>query len=107
VLNQVSQFANPDYFTDEQLKDAKAIMLRNIIHNREKPSSLPSQASSNWCSTSLTYYTDLDDNYQKVTREDIVRYIKKYIAGKPMVAGLIINPELNKQINAGTFFAAQ
>jgi zinc protease len=107
VMNQVGQFANPDYFTDEQLKDAKSIMLRNIIHNREKPSSLPSQASSNWCSTSLTYYTDLDDNYQKVTREDIVKYIKKYIAGKPMVAGLIINPELNKQINAGTFFAAK
>jgi zinc protease len=107
LMNQVSQFANSDYFTDEQLKDAKAIMLRNIIHNREKPSSLPSQASSNWCSTSLTYYTDLDDNYQKVTKEDIIRYIKKYIAGKPMVAGLIINPELNKQVNAGAFFAAK
>jgi zinc protease len=107
VMNQVSQFGNADYFTEEQLKDAKSIMLRNIIHNREKPSSLPGQASSNWCSTSLTYYTNLDDNYQKVTRQDIVKYVKKYIAGKPMVAGLIINPELNKQINAGTFFASK
>jgi len=107
VINQVSQFANPDYFTDEQLNDAKAILLRNRIHNMEKPSSLPSQVSYNWCSTSLDYFTDNDDNYQKVTRGDIVRYIKKYIAGKPMVAGLIINPELNKQLNAGSFFAAK
>jgi zinc protease len=107
LINQVSQFAGPDYFTDEQLKDAKAILLRNSIHNKEKPSSLPGQVSFDWCSTSLNYYTDLDDNYQKVTRGDIVRYIKKYIAGKPLVAGLIINPELNKQVNAGAFFAAK
>jgi zinc protease len=107
IMNQISQLANPDYYTDEQLKDAKAILLRTSIHNKEKPSSLPGQVSYDWCSTSLNYYTDNDDNYQKVTREDIARYVKKYIAGKPMVAGLIINPELNKQVNAGAFFAAK
>jgi len=107
VMNQISEFSKPDYFTDEQLKDAKAIMIRNSVHRKEKPSTLASQASYQWCSTSLNYYTDLDSNYQKVTREDIVRYINKYIAGKPMVAGLIIKPELNKQLNASTFFAAQ
>ena len=96
-----------DYFTDEQLKDARAILLRNKVHREEKPSSLPSQASYQWCSTSLNYYTDMDSNYQKVTREDIVRYIKKYIAGQPMVAGLIISPDMNKQVNANSFFAAK
>jgi zinc protease len=107
LMNQLNQFAGPDYFTDEQLKVAKAILLRNSIHNKEKPSGLPGQVSFDWCSTSLNYYTDLDDNYQKVTRGDIIRYIKKYIADKPMVAGLIINPELNQQVNAGAFFAAK
>ncbi len=107
VLNQISQFANPDYYTDEQLKDAKAVLLRNSIRRKEKPSLLPSQASYQWCSTSLTYYTDLDDNYQKVTRDDLIKYIKRYIAGKPMVAGLVIKPELNKTVDANSFFAAK
>lgn len=107
LMNQIGQFANSDYFTDEQLKDAKAILFRNGVHNKEKPSSLPSQVSYDWCSTSLDFYTDLDGNYQKVSREDIANYVKKYIAGKPMVAGLIIKPELNKQLNAGSFFAAK
>ena len=107
LMNQLSQFQNPDYFTDDQLKDAKAILLRNDIYSKEKPSSLPGQLSFDWCSTSLDYYTDNTANYQKVTRQDINRYIKKYIAGKPFVAGLIINPELNKKINAGAFFAAK
>src|SRR6195952_5063237 len=39
LMNQISQFANPDYFTDEQLKDAKAILFRNAVHAKEKPSS--------------------------------------------------------------------
>jgi zinc protease len=107
IMNQISHFADPNYFTDEQLNDAKAILVRNSIQRKEKPSSLPSQASYQWCSTSLNFYTDLDNNYQKVTREDIIRYINKYIAGKPMVAGLIIKPELSKQLDAKTFFAAK
>lgn len=107
LMNQVSHFTDPDYFTDEQLNDAKAILLRNDVRAKEKPSSLPSQVSYDWCSTSLNYYTDQDSDYQKVTREDIERYIKKYIAGKPLVAGLIISPEMNKQVNAGSFFVAK
>jgi zinc protease len=107
ILNQVSQFANPDYFTDEQLKDAKAILLRNKVYSKERPSSLASQISFDWCSTSLDYYTDTDNNYQKITRQDIITFINKYVAGKPMVAGLIIAPDLNKTVNAGTFFAVK
>jgi zinc protease len=106
VMNQIKHMADPDYFTDEQLQDAKAILLRASIHRKEKPSSLPSQVSYDWCSTSLNYYTDGDSNYQKVTREDIARYVNKYILNKPMVAGMIIKPEMNKQINAGSFFMA-
>jgi zinc protease len=107
LMNQINHLADPDYFTDEQLADAKALMARDKIRRAEKPSTLASQISADWCSTSLNYHTDIDANYQKVTREDIIRYIKKYIAGKPMVAGLIISPDMNKQINANSFFAAK
>lgn len=107
VMHQISMFGNADYYTDEQLKDAKAILLRNSIRAKEKPSSLPSQLSAQWCSTSLNYFTDLDNNYQKVTRADIDRYVKTYLVGKPMVAGMILKPELSKQTNAATFFVAK
>lgn len=107
LLNQIAQFAKPDYYTDGQLKDAKAILFRNSVHNKEKPSSLPAQVSYDWCSTSLDAYTDRDAAYQQVSREDITRYLNKYIVGRPMVAGLIIKPELSKQLGANTFFAAK
>jgi zinc protease len=107
LMNQLSQFNNPDYFTDAQLADAKAILLRDDMRAKEKPSSLPSQVSYTWCSTSLNYYTDNTDDYQKVTRADIKKYLETYLVGKPFVGGIIISPDLNKTVNAASFFVAK
>jgi len=107
IMNQISQWSKADYYTDEQLKDAKAILLRNSIHRKEKPSSLASQLSYQWCSTSLDFATDLDSNYQKVTRADIQKFVSTYITGKPYAAGIIIAPELSKQLNVASFFVAK
>ncbi|PTQ99827.1 zinc protease [Mucilaginibacter yixingensis] len=107
VNKQLAMLNDPNYYTDEQLADAKAILLRDDSHAKEKPSSLPSQVSFNWCSTSLNYYTDLTSNYQKVTRADIKKYLDTYITGKPMTSGIIIKPELSKQYNVPSFFVAK
>ncbi|MDB5146249.1 MAG: insulinase family protein [Mucilaginibacter sp.] len=107
LMNQISMWNKDDYFTDEQMATAKAILHRNDIHAKEKPSSLPSQISYQWCSTSFNFYTDLDANYQKVTRADIKKYLDTYVIGKPYAAGLILAPELNKTVNAASFFAAK
>jgi zinc protease len=104
VLDQVKQWGNDDYFTDAQLEDAKQILRRNAIREREKPSAQASQITYNWCSTSLDYYTDYESNLQKVTREDIKRFVNRYITGKPYVAGMIINPAMNKKFNASAEF---
>jgi zinc protease len=64
------------------------------------------QLSYFWCSTSLDYFTDYESNLQKVSREDIQRYVKTYIKDKPFVAGLIINPQMNKETKPETFFRA-
>jgi zinc protease len=79
-------------------------MRRNDIRRNEKPSSLASQLSYWWCSTSLDYNTDYVANTQRVTRKDIQEYVKKYVIGKPYVAGMIISPEMNKSLNTSSFF---
>ncbi len=104
ILHQISLWQQPDYFTDEQLETAKQILRRNNIRNQEKPSSLASQLTYHWCSTSYEFYTDYTDNCLKVTREDIRKYIARYITGKPYVAGIIINAEMNKAANVSEFF---
>ena len=106
IIKQLSMLADNDYFTNEQLEDAKQIMKREKIRQQEKPSSLPSQLTYNWCSTSYEYGTDYFENCQKITREDIQRYVKKYIIGQPYIAGIIINGEMNKAANTTEFFKA-
>ncbi len=107
IDKQIAMWSSPDYFSDEQLADAKAILLRNSLRQKEKPSSLASQLSYQWCSTSINYATDLDANYQKVSRKDIETYLGKYVIGKPSVSGIILKPELNKSAGVSTFFVAK
>jgi len=104
VMNQVKHFTDPDYLTDEQLQNAKESLIRNQIRSNEKPSSLPSQLTFWWASTSIDYYTDYVNNLQRVTKQDITNYVNRYIKDKPFVAGMIINPEMNKQLNPGEYF---
>lgn len=106
LMKQLNMLADDDYFTDEQLTDAKQVLKRNKIRQEEKPSGLPHQLTYHWCSTSYEYYTDYFANCEKVTRTDIARYLKKFIIGKPYIAGIIINAEMNKAAKTADFFKA-
>jgi zinc protease len=104
ALNQIKQWGNDDYFTDEQLKDAKAAIRRNAIRQREKPSDQTSILTYYWTSASLDYMTDFEKNCDKVTRDDIKKFVQQYITGKAYVAGMVINPEMNKKTSASENF---
>jgi len=104
VVNQVNHFADNDYFSDEQLQTAKEILRRSHIRNTEKPSSLSSDLTYWWCSASLDFFTDYTPAMMNITRADIQQYLKKYLVGKPYIAGMIINEEMNKQLKAAEYF---
>ncbi|MEP6616933.1 MAG: pitrilysin family protein [Ginsengibacter sp.] len=104
ILNQVKLWGLDNYFSDEQLADAKQIIRRNQVRDEEKPSNLPHRLTYFWCTASLDYYNDYLNNRMKVTKADIQYYIRKYITGKPYVAGMIISPDMNKAANSAKFF---
>jgi zinc protease len=104
IMKQVKMWGDADYYTDEQLETAKQTLQRNFIRQTEKPSSLASQLTYHWCSTSYEYFTDYINNYTKITRDDIKKYLDKYVTGKNYVAGMVINAEMNKETKASEFF---
>jgi zinc protease len=104
VMKQIKLWTDNDYYTDDQLNTAKLNLQRSFIRQTEKPSSLASQLTYNWCSASYEYGTDLIDNYSKITRADIKRYLDKYIVNKNYVAGTIINAEMSKSTGVSDFF---
>jgi zinc protease len=107
VIKQINLWSNDDYYTDEQLNDAKEILRREDIRRNEKPSSLASQLSFWWASTSLDYFADYRGNMLKASRADIKNYVQRYIKDQPYVAGLIINAAMNKQYNPSAYFKPQ
>ena len=104
VLNQVNMWDDINYITDEQLNDAKQVLRRNFVRQKEKPSSLGMQLSYFWCSTSYDYFTDYEGNLAKITKEDMKKFVTTYIKNKPHIAGMIINSEMNKKIQPESFF---
>ncbi|NTS40260.1 insulinase family protein [Flavisolibacter sp. BT320] len=104
VLNQMAQWSNADYFSELELKRAKEGLKRQQIRANEKPSDLSKTLTYHWTSTSLNYFTDYFEAMDKVTKKDILDYVNRYVKGKPYVAGLIINPEMNKSLNPSAYF---
>ncbi len=104
MLNQISHFGDDDYFTEEQIATAKEVIRRNHIRNAEKPSSLASQLTYQWCSTSLDYFTDYTNACLAVCKADLQNYAKKYLSAKYAVIGMIISPEMNRRYSPATYF---
>jgi zinc protease len=104
VMNQINQFNKEDYFTDAELQKAKEGLKRQQIRQSERPSSLASQLTFFWCSTSLSYFTDYFPAMNNISKKDILAYTSKYIVGKPYVAGMIINADMNTQYKPSDYF---
>jgi zinc protease len=91
LMNEISHFTDPDYFTDEELKFAKDQLEVSEIYNRERTTDFVHTVSFWWASGGLDYYRNYLDNLRKVTRADVQNYVRRYIAGKPSVTGVLIS----------------
>ena len=91
LLNEVRHFADAGYFTDEELKFAKDQLEVSEIYNRERPTDFVHTVSFWWATGGLDYYRNYLDNLRKVTRADIQSYVRRYIAGKPSVTGVLVS----------------
>ena len=89
---------DPDYFTDEQLENAKTILAINDQYARERASQFVHTVGFWWAVAGLDYYLNYIDNLKKVTREDIKNYLEKYVVGKPYVLGVLASPDEAEKI---------
>jgi zinc protease len=93
---ELSKFDAPDYFTDQELEYAKTLLDVNEIYDREKPSQYAHTVSFWWASSGLDYYASYVENLRKVTREDIRRYVGKYMKNKPRIVSVLL-PEADQK----------
>ena len=98
IYNEVAHFNDKDYFTDEQLESAKALLEADDLYSREKLSEYAHTLSFWWASTGLEYFRGYLQNLRRTTRADISRYVTTYIQGKPHVGLALISEEAQQQI---------
>ncbi len=99
IFEEIANFTNTDYYTDEQLANAKSQLEINELYSQERPSDYVHTVGFWWAVTNgLDYYLNYLDNLRKVSRQDISDYVKKYIQGAPYVKGILISPEDKKKV---------
>jgi zinc protease len=92
-MNDLKTMATPDYFTDEQLENAKIMLAINEQYGRERPSEYCHTVGYWWAVAGLDYYLTYVDNLKRVTRKDIATYLNTYVTGKPFVMGVLTSPD--------------
>jgi zinc protease len=96
AYQEVAHFSDPDYFTDEELESAKALLEADDLYSREKLSEYTHTISFWWASTGLDYFRGYLKRLRATSRMDVSRYIKTYIQGKPHVGLALLSEESAK-----------
>ena len=98
IYNEISHFNDKDYFTDEQLESAKALLEADDLYSREKLSEYSHTLSFWWASTGLDYFRGYLGRLRATSRADINRYVTTYIQGKPHVGLALLSDTAQAQI---------
>jgi zinc protease len=91
IKAEIDRFNDPNYFSDDQLEFAKNQLEISEIYGRERSDQFAHTLSYWWCTGGLPYYLDYIDNLRRVTREDVYRFVNRYIKGKPAITGVLLN----------------
>lgn len=102
---EIALWDTDDYFTDEQLETAKNMLAIQDAYGKEKTSQFIHTVTFWWASASIDYYTDYVENLNKVTREDIKKFVRSYIKDKPNVTGLLVSPQMKEAMELNSLQA--
>ena len=98
IYNEVSHFNDKDYFTDEQLESAKALLEADDLYSREKLSDYAHTLSFWWASTGLDYFRGYLPRLRSTSRADISKYVTTYIQGKPHIGLVMLSSDAQQKI---------
>ncbi|MFL6211058.1 MAG: M16 family metallopeptidase [Pyrinomonadaceae bacterium] len=97
IYQEIAHFNDPDYFTDQELENAKGLLEADDLYSREKLTDYTHTIGFWWASTGLDYFRGYLGNLRRTSRADISRYITTYIQGKPHVGLAMLSEESQQQ----------
>jgi zinc protease len=97
LFEELQRMTDESYIPQNLLDDAQKQLGIQALYEREQPSEWAHTVGFWWSVAGLDYYRSYVPNMQRVTRADLANYVKKYVAGKPFVAGALLSPEARQQ----------
>jgi zinc protease len=98
LQKELNAMGSPDYFSDDQLTNAKTILATEEEYGRERPSQFAHTVGLWWAIAGLDYYLNYVENSAKVTRKDISDYLTRYVIGKPYIMGTLLSADDRKTL---------
>jgi len=105
MRKEIELWDDDSYITDQQLERAKRILYITQVEEREEVERYVHLLSFWWACATTDYYTFYRENLDKVSRNDIKDYVRKYIKGKPFCAGLIFPRGAKLPVNTDYYFS--
>ncbi len=96
IYAELDKLDDPDYFTDEELENAKTLLEATDLYSREKTSEYSHVLSFWWASTGLDYFRGYHQNLRRISRADIRNYLTTYVQGKPHVGLALMSEEASR-----------
>jgi zinc protease len=98
LYREIAKFDDPGYFTAEELEAVKAHRAVTSAFDRERASGFAHTLGFWWSVASLEYYMGYVDYMAQQTLDDLRSYARRYILGKPHIAGVLIAPEARQSL---------
>jgi zinc protease len=99
LLEEISKMADTGYITARELSAAQRQLGINALYERENTDQWAHTVGFWWAVAGPDYYRNYVPNMQRVTQQDIARYVRTYIIGKPFVTGVLVSPETRSRLN--------
>jgi zinc protease len=98
LYGEIAKFDTPGYFTSDELEAVQAHRAVTSAFDRERASGFAHTLGFWWSVASLEYYMGYVDYMAQQTLGDLRAYARRYIVGKPHVAGVLIAPEARQAL---------
>jgi zinc protease len=96
--DEITKVTAPNYFSTEELEFTKQHRIVDAMFQLERASGFAHQLGFWWAVTGLDYFYGYADMMAKQTPDDLRRYARTYIIGKPHVVGVLLSPQMRRQL---------
>ena len=93
LYGEIAKFDTPGYFAGDELEAVKAHRAVTSAFDRERASGFAHTLGFWWSVASLEYYMGYVDYMAQQSLDDLRGYARKYIVGKPHIAGVLISTD--------------